>query len=325
MIELAPTTEQAGLVDAVRRTAAKDFPLNVGVAAAESGTAALDTVQWRRLAELGCFSLRIPEDHGGLGLGAAEELLIMIELGRWAVSGPLAGTALAASAVAATGEAPLTDSLMAGERTVGLLVNDLAVDAFPGALALRVDATGVELVELGDAAPTPAVDPLTRLSRAHRGTPVLAVEDPSALTRLRLMVGGYLVGLAEAATTMSAEYAKMRTQFGRPIGSFQAVKHRCAEMVIRQHPARTQLALGATLQDRADTDGHLEVAGGLLMAIDAAQRNVEDNIQNHGGIGFTAEHPAGVLVKRAITYRTLAGPSDRLVNDVLTTPRRRPS
>jgi alkylation response protein AidB-like acyl-CoA dehydrogenase len=324
MIDLTLTSEQAELARTVAQAAAKEFPPKHGVAAAVHGPPAFDAARWTRLASLGCFGVGVSADRGGLGLGAAEELLMMVELGRRCASGPFVGTVLACRAAASRGgDEALASMLMSGERRAGLLAGELAADAVDG-LAVRVDRTGIALVEITSARPTLAADPLTALARVRATSTVLTVECAPALTRLRLLIGGYLVGLAEAATTMAADYAKTREQFGRPIGAFQAVKHRCAEMLIRSYPVHAQLAMGAALVDAGIESGPLEVAEGLLMALDGARRNAEDNVQIHGGIGFTAEHPAGVLVKRANTYRTLAGPENVLVADILAEERRRP-
>jgi alkylation response protein AidB-like acyl-CoA dehydrogenase len=318
VIDLSLSDDQANLVQVIRQTATKEFPLDEGVRAALDGPAPFDERRWQRLAEIGVFSTGIPEGQGGVGLGSPEEFLVMVELGRAAVSGPVVGTVLAARVAVAGGDGDLAGLLMSGERRAGLLVGDRAVDAAPGDLALRVEGGYAELVEIQEAGALTATDPLTALHRVERARPVLRVAEGRVRDGLRLLTGAYLLGLAETATDMSVEYAKTREQFGRPIGSFQAVKHRCSEMVIRSYPARAQLGVGAVLIDSGlPGSGRLEVAAGLLLALDAARRNVEDNVQNHGGIGFTAEHPAGVLVKRVMTYRHLAGPDAELIREIL--------
>jgi alkylation response protein AidB-like acyl-CoA dehydrogenase len=108
-----------------------------------------------------------------------------------------------------------------------------------------------------------------------------------------------MAGLAEATCAMSVEYAKEREQFGQPIGSFQAVKHRCADMAARAEAAITQTRWAALTVDASGPDGAFEVEAARVMATRAALTNSEVNVQNHGGIGFTWEHPAHRYVTRA--------------------------
>jgi len=131
--------------------------------------------------------------------------------------------------------------------------------------------------------------------------------------------------VAESATDMSAEYAKVRHQFDKPIGSFQAVKHRCSEMAIRAYSARAELYVAALLLEQdGDEAGVLEGTAAYLLSMQAARRNAEDNVQNHGGIGVTAEHDAGVLVKRAQIYSNLGGGSETDLVPILLTAQRTP-
>jgi alkylation response protein AidB-like acyl-CoA dehydrogenase len=116
------------------------------------------------------------------------------------------------------------------------------------------------------------------------------------------LIAAQLAGIAEATCAMSVDYAKERQQFGQPIGSFQAVKHRCADMAARAEAAITQTRWAAlTVDDSAQSTGSaaFEVESARVMATRAAVANAEVNIQNHGGIGFTWEHPAHRFVTRA--------------------------
>jgi len=323
MIGLTISDEQQDLVSTVARAAAAEFPRTELVQACVAGSIApLDEKKWRTLAELGLFGLGIPEAAGGVGLGLADEVLAVVELGRVPARGPWVGTMLAARLAAQAGETELAAAFMSGEARAGLINGDYVVDAGPGDYALRVTAEGGELVRVTAAKEVPGSDEATLVSRVEETEPVLLVADSRLQVRFRVLLGAYLIGVAEAATDMSAEYAKVRHQFGKPIGSFQAVKHRCAEMVVRAYSARTELYVGALLltQD-GDQAGLLEGTAAYLLALQAAQRNAEDNVQNHGGIGVTAEHDAGVLVKRALTYRNLGGSEIDLVPILLTAPR----
>jgi alkylation response protein AidB-like acyl-CoA dehydrogenase len=323
MIGLTISAEQEELVTTVARAAAAEFPRTELVRACVEGSIApLDEKKWRTLAELGLFGLGLPEASGGVGLELADEVLAVVELGRVPARGPWVGTILAARLASQAGDADLTAALLAGEARAGLISGDYVVDAGPGDYGLRVTAEGGELIRIEAAAEVPGFDEATLVSRVDAVEPVLLVADSRLQTRLRVLLAAYLIGVAEAATEMSAEYAKVRHQFGKPIGAFQAVKHRCAEMAVRAYSARAELYVASLLLTQGgDQAGVLEGTAAYLLALQAARRNAEDNVQNHGGIGVTAEHDAGVLVKRAHIYSNLGGPETDLVPILLTAPR----
>jgi alkylation response protein AidB-like acyl-CoA dehydrogenase len=129
-----------------------------------------------------------------------------------------------------------------------------------------------------------------------------------------------LAGLAEQVRDASAAYAKVRVQFGRPIGSFQAVKHRCADMALRAEAAWAQTEVAALRFAAPGAAAAFDVAAAKVVAVDAAIRNARDNIQNHGGIGFTAEHPAHLFLKRAHVLEQQLGATRAHLRTVLTAP-----
>jgi alkylation response protein AidB-like acyl-CoA dehydrogenase len=292
-------------------------------ACVEGSIKPLDDKKWQTLAELGLFSLSVPEAAGGLGLTLADEVLVLIELGRVPARGPWVGTVLATRIAVQAGEGDLANQFMAGTARAGVINGDHTVDAVEGEYGVRVTDEGGELVRITAATQVPGSDEAAIVSRVTATEPVASVTDPRLLTRLRVLTASYMIGVAETATDMSAEYAKVREQFGKPIGTFQAVKHRCAEMVIRAHSARAELFIAALLLEQdGEAAGLLEGTSAYLLSMQAARRNAEDNVQNHGGIGVTAEHDAGVLVKRAQIYSNLGGGSETdLVPILLTAPR----
>ncbi|MCW2538407.1 MAG: hypothetical protein JWN95_132 [Frankiales bacterium] len=325
MIDLKLSDDEKFLQESVRDVGAKEFPLDEGIRAGIDGRKPFDEARWQRLAGLGWFGICVPEAQGGIGLGLTHEMLVFNELGKVAASGPLVGTALGAYVAARAKSDEIAAALIAGQRKAGILVGDLVVDAGVGDLALRVTSEGTELLEITEATPVVSVDEALAVNRVTGTTSLVHITDDDIPSRLRVLVGAYLVGLAETTVEMSADYAKTREQFGKPIGSFQAVKHRCSEMVTRAYTAKAQLAVGAVLANLAATEGIagsglLEVASGYLLAMDAAQQNADDNIQNHGGIGFTAEHPAGIFVKRTQVYRHLGGKMSDLIQIALVSP-----
>lgn len=314
MINLALDELQTELAETVRDLVGDVFPVEAAVTGAAKGIDRIPDQAWGAIAELGAFGIALEEDAGGVGLGAPEEYIVFREFGRGLVPGPLVGTALAARYALAAGDAELSAALVTGERRAGMVVGDKVVDADAGDLAVSVDAAGITLSEVESVESVEATDPLSRVGVATLRT-LHRVDDDTASLRARLLVGAYAVGLAEAITDITVEYAKTREQFGRPIGAFQAVKHRCSEMVIRSYPARVELALGAVLLDQGT--GRREIASGHVMAVEAAYVNAGECIQNFGGIGFTAEAKPGAHLKRAITYRNLLGSVEQHIDELL--------
>jgi alkylation response protein AidB-like acyl-CoA dehydrogenase len=157
----------------------------------------------------------------------------------------------------------------------------------------------------------PCIDSTVTLERARleAGAPALWVAAAgTALPRRALLLdSAYLVGMAEAACSDSVDYAKVRQQFGQPIGAFQAVKHRCAEMLARASAAWNLTVFAALSALEGAPDAQFQAIAAKLMASDTAFRNAAVNIQNHGGIGFTGEYHAHLYVKRAHLFDRLGG------------------
>jgi alkylation response protein AidB-like acyl-CoA dehydrogenase len=268
---------------------------------ADSGASALavDESIWARCAELGWFGLGVPASLGGVGCGPVEEVMLFTELGRHLAPGPYASTAIAGWLAAASGEHVLAGEIFQGERRAGLVVGDFILDGEPGGLVVRVDRTSCELFEIDQLDALPSVDPSVRLARLASGPKVLRLEDPLLAARAQLLISAMELGIADAVLDMSVEYAKTRHQFGKPIGTFQAVKHRCSDMAIRVHAARAQtLFAGFHVEARTD-DAAFQAAAAKTIATRAAKLNTADNVQNHGAIGFTVEHDAGLFARRA--------------------------
>ncbi|WNO73952.1 MULTISPECIES: acyl-CoA dehydrogenase family protein [unclassified Streptomyces] len=232
----------------------------------------LDRALWRELGRAGFFSLRLDEKEGGAGGGLPEAVLVFEEAGRVLLPGPLVATHLAAGSVegAAAGETVVT-------RVDGVLVPWLdAADQVLG------DATG--------AVPLRSVDPLTPLHRVPR--PASAAEGTHDGVAA-LLTAAEQLGSAACATDRAVRHATQREQFGRPVGGFQAVKHLCAQMLVRTELARSAVYAAAVTGDRT------EIAGAKLLADDAAVRNARDCVQVHGGMGFTWEAGVHLHLKRA--------------------------
>jgi alkylation response protein AidB-like acyl-CoA dehydrogenase len=245
-------------------------------------------------------------------------VLVFEELGRALVPGPLVWTHLAAGTL---------DGAATGKRVVGgverrrrpdeqttLMVEHLA--ALDRLVVL--DDAGVWEVEPGAVEGETVrhpLDPLTPLHTVRRLPPGVQVAGAETAATWRLegaaLAAALQLGLAAAVTDMAVAYAKERQQFDRPIGSFQAVKHLLADMLVRTEVARAAVyAAGAHLDDPDIGDVHRAVAGAKLLAGEAALANGKACIQVHGGMGFTWEVDAHLYLKRARVLDTVFGPVD---------------
>lgn len=231
----------------------------------------VDRGLWRELGGAGFFSLRLPEAEGGVGLGLPEAVLVFEEAGRALLPGPLAATHLAAGAVpgAATGETVVT--------TVG-----------GGGLVEWLDAADVVTGDATGAVAVRSVDPLTPLHRVPAGS---RTAEPDGL--LVLLTAAEQLGTAVRTCEAAVQHARTREQFGRPIGAFQAVKHLCAELLVRVEVARAAVYAAAVTADPVD------IAAARLLADEAAVRGARDCLQVHGGMGFTWEADVHLCLKRA--------------------------
>jgi 3-oxochol-4-en-24-oyl-CoA dehydrogenase len=284
-----------------------------------------------RLAELGLFGVAVPEECGGAG-GSIEDLSAMVEeAARALVPGPVATTALATLVVS---DPQLREALAAGERTAGVaLRSDVEFDATTSRASGTVPfvlggvAGGLLLVPAGDrwllvdaTAEGVAVEPLQAsdfsrpLARAVLTSAPASVLDAPAdwVTDLTAtMLSAEAAGITRWTLDTAVAYAKVREQFGKPIGSFQAIKHLCAEMLCRTE----QVAVAAADAARAANDGdhrQLSIAAAIAagIGIDAARANAKDCIQVLGGIGITWEHDAHLYLRRAYGIgQFLGGPA----------------
>jgi alkylation response protein AidB-like acyl-CoA dehydrogenase len=329
---LAPATitdEQFAARDLVRSWAPSSGSIGA-VRAVEQGDHEAWRAPYRALAELGFFGVAVPEELGGAG-SSVEDLCAMVDEAAAAlVPGPVATTAVATLVIT---DEPLLEELMSGARTAGLALD--ADVAFDGSAAtgtapfvLGAEAGGVFLVPSGDhwllvdgSADGVTVEPLgaTDFSR-----PLARVELASA-PATRLEVGGERLreiaatvlaaeaaGLARWMLQTATEYAKVREQFGKPIGSFQAVKHMCAEMLLRSQQISVAAADAAgAVSDPNPEQLSIAVAVAGAVGIDASKVNARDCIQVLGGIGITWEHDAHLYMRRAYANAQFLGGRSR--------------
>ena len=152
---------------------------------------------------------------------------------------------------------------------------------------------------------------------ARAPTQAIDQADPHPWRMGELGVAAMLVGVAEAALDMSVEYAKIRETFGRKIGSWQAVRHPCADMALRVEAARAQTWFAATAMKEARSDAHVHLDAAKHLANHAALANTDTNIQLHGGIGVTDEHNAHLLLKHTLVLVKLFGARRALLTNLL--------
>ncbi|GAA4023015.1 MULTISPECIES: acyl-CoA dehydrogenase family protein [Streptomyces] len=269
---------------------------------------------WRRIAEAGVFALAVPEAYEGLGPRPVELAVAFVELGRHAVPGPVVETVTTAALLTAlddTGPAKrLLPALASGESTATLAVGPYALDADMADVRLAVSGAGELRLLPAPGGPRPSLDPARRLFSPPPGGELLATgpqvttATALALTWARLATAAQALGTGLALLDRTVAHVKQRTQFGVPIGSFQAVKHRLADAKIALEFARP-LLLGAAL-----TMTERDVAAAKVMACEAAYTTARTALQLHGAIGYTAESDLSLWLTKARALRTAWGSPD---------------
>ena len=262
---------------------------------------------WRRLAYLGVTALAVPEKRGGLGASPADLVAAWEELGHHAVPGPAAESLAAVPALLAA----LDEAGPRGEWLTRLVAGDLiATLAMPPRLPFAADAEAAGLVLLAEphavwvgraGARHQSVDPARSLSVVTRhelvargaGTAVARAFDLGVLA-----CSAQLLGAGRALLEAAVRHAGVRAQFGRPVGAFQAVKHKLADVAIALEFARPLLdAAAAAIGDGSATAGR-DVSAAKVACGDAAYLAARAALQVHGAIGYTAEHDLSLWLTR---------------------------
>ncbi|HET9876050.1 MAG TPA: acyl-CoA dehydrogenase [Mycobacterium sp.] len=336
---IAITAEHQDLADSVRSLVARVAPSELLHAAMETPLEN-PPPYWQAAAGQGLPGVHLAESVGGQGFGILELAVVLAEFGYGAVPGPFVPSAIASALIAAhdphadvlTGLASgatiaayalgsgLTATRRGGRLVIGGEARAVAAAAQASVLVLPVVIDGDDRWVVLDAdhveiETVTCVDPLRPI--AHVQADAVEVDDGAVLDSLspsvaRALISTLLsaeaVGVARWATDTASSYAKIREQFGRPIGQFQAVKHKCAEMIADTERATAAVwdaarALDESRDNSWDEDGAalaFAAAVAATLAPAAAQRCTQDCIQVHGGIGFTWEHDAGVYYRRAL-------------------------
>ena len=327
-MDLLPSSEQLDMVSTVEAWLAGELSRPHLHERLRTG-AALGGNTWVRAADLGLFSLGLPEDAGGAACPVAEEALVARALGRHLAPVSFLGSVLGARLAHAAGDPALRDDLAEGRSRVAVALPVLpgtgTVDVvdLPGADRVLAVADGVltlTRVDPAGAEDRESLDPsssIHRLPAAQLTDPVVAPHGTQLVLLGRLLAAAMLVGLAEAARDAAVGYAKTREQFGRPIGVHQAIKHPCADMAVRCEAASSLLLLAALALRDGRPDAVFQVSAAKRTAVLAALENARADVQIHGGMGFTWENDAHLFLTRAHLLDQLFGDRYALRADLL--------
>ncbi|BBX64685.1 acyl-CoA dehydrogenase [Mycobacterium saskatchewanense] len=347
---IAITPEHQDLADSVRSFVARVAPSEALHAAMETP---IDNPPpyWRAAADQGLQGVHLAESVGGQGFGILELAIVLAEFGYGAVPGPFVPSAIASALIAAHDpESKVLSELASGAAIAAYALDCCALTATrhgpdEGTLVIRGEVrsvpaaaqasllvlpvaidSGEEWVVLRaeelEIEPVKSLDPLRPV--AHVRANAVEVGDDAVLSNLSMstahalmttLLSAEAVGVARWATDTASHYAKIREQFGRPIGQFQAIKHKCAEMIADTERATAAVWDAARAIDEAsrhDWDtaaAKVEFAAAVAatLAPAAAQRCTQDCIQVHGGIGFTWEHDTNIYYRRALMLAASVG------------------
>ncbi|MGE2725393.1 acyl-CoA dehydrogenase [Mycolicibacterium pulveris] len=341
---IAISTEHNDLADSVRSLVERVAPSEVLHDALETPIPN-PPPYWKSAAEQGLQGVHLAESVGGQGFGILELAIVLAEFGYGAVPGPFVASAIASALISAHDpDAKLLTDLASGDTIAAYAIDSAltatrqseddsarlvirgevrAVAGAAQASLLVLPVAGLEEGTSGskwvvldadqlEIEPVKSVDPLRPV--AHVRANAVEVGDDRVLQNLsptlaRALISTLLsaecIGVARWATDTASEYAKIREQFGRPIGQFQAVKHKCANMIAETERATAAVWDAARAIDEAREGGddsafEFAAAVAATLAPEAAQHCAQDCIQVHGGIGFTWEHDTNVYYRRAL-------------------------
>ena len=338
-MEFALTDEQRALQDAVRSYLRDRFGPTQVRAVYEDPTGDGDPSElWKAIGEQGWAAVLVPEEHDGIGLGLLDASVIARVFGSGTVPGPWLGTILAGEAIrlggSAAQQAAWLPRIASGEVKGAVAIHrpgssPIAANApataeggkLSGTLQLVDYAEVADVLVVATADGLYLVDPkdgalgITRCQSLDRTTRLSTVElngvagerleqsSPEVLQELidraAVLVANDLVGIARKALTETVDYDKTRVQFGKPVGSFQAIKHDLADLHVAVTMAEHAATYAAFAVDTDRDDKTLAVSIAKSKAADTARKATSDMIQYHGGIGFTWEHDAHFYFKRA--------------------------
>ena len=283
-------------------------------------SASYDDDAWKEICELGWAGIFVDEEHGGQGLGTVELAILMEELGYSLAPLPFLSNAAAGLMLQHAGTDEQKKRWLPGIAS-GEARGTVGVAGANGEAKLVPDADGAEVIVLltpestqvveasaADVEPTDTIDATRRFAtvRADGGDPLQGDGGDGAL-RIAAATAAELVGVAQRAMEMAVEYARDRKQFGRPIGAYQAVSHRCAQMLLEVEGSRSASLYAAWCADAEPETLPLAASMAKAYASDAGWRVTASALQVLGGIGFTWEHDLHFFLKRAKVDGVLYG------------------
>ena len=321
-MNLERTDEQRMLADSARGWLARACPLPV-VRALEASERGFDADHWRAVADLGWTGLLIPEEHGGAGRAMVDFAVLCEELGRALFPSPLVpSTTLGALPLLWSGHTRWLPDLADGTTIATLIPEPGALVAFAAhadlALAVHDDELFLTDTFVSERVDSIGGEPLHRVTVDPSSGETIGPAQPvvgRAVDHATVASLAYTVGAAERTLEMTVAYAKDRHQFGRPIGAFQAVAHRCAVMRADLDACRVLAHQAAWALDRGGA-ADLEVAAAKAYANDAMRRVAMNAHQVHGAIGFSTEHDLQLFTRRLkafeLTYGSTASHRERV-------------
>lgn len=308
-MDFLPDADQEALTEATRQYIESRMPLT------DSPTR-VDDVRWKEIAELGWFGLAADERAGGAGATLLDEVFVFREIGRELVCGPILTTLAAARLAAWTGQITLSTDLIGGQARVARAIplpDDntrlLLLDPEGSALILLVNDDHAALYTAPQhVESTLALEDGTSVGHtalADLGAGSVVAEDRQTVSRIRrllsILTSAQLAGIARATCDLATEHAKNRIQFGKPIGAFQAVKHKCADMATSALAADNVTFFAALTETTSVPASDRHTLAAAVYCRRAAFANARANIQIHGAMGFTVEDSAHRFLKRTHT------------------------
>lgn len=274
------------------------------VRAAMESERGYDEKLWQLLCEqVGAAALVVPEDLGGAGGELADAAVVLEELGKALVPTPLLGTTLAELALLAVDDTPPLEALAEG-TSIGTVVFDpeYVISGDVADVVIAADGENLTRWTTFTALPKTTMDLTRRLSAVTPGETTVIGPDPGLADTAALLMAAEQIGAASRCLDLTVAYTKDRVQFGRPIGSFQALKHRMADLYVKVASARA--VVHDSILDPSSTSASLA----RYFASEALSAVTAEAVQMHGGIAITWEHDIQLYFKRAHGSAQLLGP-----------------
>lgn len=331
-MDLLPSEEQKQIINACISFLEHELPVE-RIHKVNDNNPLLTRDLLAKMAELGWFGLGLSEEQGGVGYGLKEEVLLFVELGRFLASPAILGSVMGAHLATLAGEKELAAAIINGEKLVALATSTYlqkpqiaatvsgefyVFEGHDADLVLIADESGLALVDKSAISVFQNVVcmdekiQMALISLDHVSTQAHATASKDNIyLRGVLLSAAMLLGIAQATRDRSVAYAKVREQYGKPIGAFQAIKHYCAEMAVKCESVMSLLYHAAIVlsnpQGAYGENARFDTRAAKILASNAAQDNANTAVQIHGGMGFTQEMDIHLFVKRAHVLDQLFG------------------